>query len=64
MAYEFLKYLFSEKGEKAYLNIYKYYLPARISLYSDIKEREINDNFYVKLKDFFNSEANYASFDK
>jgi len=64
MAYEILKYMFSEKGEKAYLNNFKYYLPARISLYADLKDREVNENFYVKLKDFYNSEAIYSSFDK
>jgi len=63
-AYEFMKYIFSEEWEKAYLNHFKYYIPARISVYSDVKDRKISDSFNIKLKDFYNSEAIYSSFDK
>jgi ABC-type glycerol-3-phosphate transport system substrate-binding protein len=64
VAYDFLKYLFSEEWEKAYLKHFKNYIPARLSVYSELKDRKINDNFNVKLKNFYNSEANYSSFDK
>ncbi len=64
MAYEILKYMFSEAWEKAYLKNFKYYLPARVSVYADLKNREIHDKFYIKLKDFYNSEAIYSSFNK
>ncbi len=64
MAYSLLEYMFSEEGQKKYLNNFKYYLPSRISLYADIKDKNINDAFNVKLKNFFNSEASYSSFDK
>ena len=64
IAEKLLKYIYSEVGEKAYLSHFKYYLPARVSLYSDVKDRAILDNFYIKLKNFYNSEAIYSSFDK
>ena len=64
LSYALLKYMFSEEWQLAYLNEHKYYLPWRISLYSEVKNIEINDSFYIKLKDFFNSEAEYSSFDK
>lgn len=64
IAYDFLKYIYSEEWEKAYLSHLKYYLPARLSVYSELKDRKINDNFNVKLKNFYNSEATYSSFDK
>lgn len=64
LAYEFLNYLFSEEGEKAYISHFKYYLPARISAYSELKDNKIHDDFHVKLKDFYNTEAIYSSFNK
>jgi ABC-type glycerol-3-phosphate transport system substrate-binding protein len=64
ISYAFLKYLFSEEGEKSYLSHFKYYLPARISVYSELKDNTINDSFYIKLKNFYNSEAIYSSFNK
>jgi len=64
MAYNLLKYIYSENWEKSYLNNFKHYLPARISLYADLKNREVNEAFYVKLQDFYNPEAEYSSFDK
>lgn len=63
-AYSFLKFIFSEEWEKTYLKAYKHYLPARISLYSDLKDEIINDAFFIKKKHFYNSEAIYSSFDK
>ena len=64
LAYEFLVYLFSEEGQKSYLEKFKYYLPARISVYSELKDNKIHDDFHIKLKNFYNNEALYYSFDK
>jgi ABC-type glycerol-3-phosphate transport system substrate-binding protein len=64
LAYEFLNYVFSEEGEKAYINHFKYYVPARISVYSELKDDKIHDDFHIKLKNFYNSEATYSSFNK
>ncbi len=64
IATELLKYIFSEQWQKAYIDVFRHYLPARISLYSSIKDRLIHDDFHIKQKHFFNPEANYSSFDK
>ena len=64
MALEFLKYLFSEKWEKKYLLHFKYYLPARLSIYEDIKDRDILEPYHIKLKNFYKTDAIYSSFDK
>ncbi len=64
LAYLIMDYLFSENWEKSLLKNIKYYIPARISLYSDFKDNRILNNFNVKLKNFYSTEANYYSFDK
>ncbi len=64
LAYDFLKYLFSEEWQKAYITAFKYYIPARISVYADLKDTNINDDFYIKISNFYNSEAIYSSFNK
>jgi len=64
LAYTFLSYLFSEDWEKSYIENLKHYIPARISVYSELKDNDIHDDFYIKLKHFYNSEAVYSSFNK
>ena len=64
MANEFMKYIFSEKWQTAYLKEYTHYMPARVSVYSEYKDREILDWYSVKLKNFDNPEVLYSSFDK
>ena len=63
-SYAFLSYIFSEFWEKKYLNHFKYLLPARTWLYDELKDDFINDNFFVKRKNFYNSTIEYSSFDK
>lgn len=64
IANEFLKYLFSEEWQLNYLEKFKYYIPARVSVYSDLKDLKIHDDYHIKLNNFYNLEATYSSFDK
>jgi len=65
MAYTLLKYIFSEEWEKKYLKHFNYYIPARWNLREELSDRVIIDSLkFVKLKDFYDSSANYSSFDK
>ena len=64
IALTLLKYLNTDEWAEAYLEKYKYYLPARLSLESDMSEQKISNYFEnVVLWDFY-SENPLSSFDK
>jgi ABC-type glycerol-3-phosphate transport system substrate-binding protein len=64
MSNKLLTYIFSEEWEKELIKDLKYFLPARLSLYDELKDQTIHENFYIKLKHFYNPNVIYSSFDK
>jgi ABC-type glycerol-3-phosphate transport system substrate-binding protein len=64
LATTFLSYLASEEWENAYLNAYPYYLPALVKLEEKRLGEKISPNFNIVLKDFYNPDFIFSSFDK
>jgi hypothetical protein len=57
------QYLSNDNGAWEYLDNYKYYLPALLSLESDKLEDKILDEYSVTLGDFYNPDHLLQSFD-
>ena len=64
LANAFLKYLYSDIWAEDYLSLFKYYLPALLSLESDKLEEKISDDYNIVLNDFYSNEHELSSFDK
>lgn len=64
VASKFLWYLASDKWAKQYLDNYKYYLPALLSLESDKLEEKVNSAYNIVLWNFYSSDYDLSSFDK
>ncbi len=64
MAEDFLLYLSSNIWAQNYLESFAYYLPALLSLESDMLDSKIHPNYYVSLKDFYSTEHELSSFNK
>lgn len=63
-AQTFVKYLSTESAQKKFLTTYPYYLPALISLESDVLSEKIDSNYPIILKDFLREDTIRASYDK
>ena len=64
LANDFLAYIASDLWAENFLEQYKYFLPALLSLESDKLEEKIHPNFNIILNDFYNSEYELSSFNK
>ena len=64
LADTFLKYLASEQGQRKYLDLYPYYLPAQISLESEKLSEKLDPAYSIILKDFVRDDTVKSSFDK
>ncbi|MCD5380405.1 extracellular solute-binding protein [Candidatus Gracilibacteria bacterium] len=66
IAFTFLKYLNSDAGSSAYLDKYRYYLPARLNLEAEMIEQKVSNYFdSVVLGDFYtNDKTPLSSFNK
>lgn len=61
---DILKYFSSTEWQKKYLELFPYYLPSLLSLVSERLEQNINSNYVIKYKDFYNSSFELTSFNK
>ena len=66
VAFTFLKYLNSDAWASAFLDKYRYYLPARLNLEADMAEQQVSNYFdSVVLGDFYtNDKTPLSSFNK
>jgi ABC-type glycerol-3-phosphate transport system substrate-binding protein len=64
LSFDFLRYLTTDIWAEDFLNNFKYYLPALLSLESDKLEEKISDKYNIILWDFFNSDYELSSFNK
>lgn len=64
LATDFLSYLASDIWADDYLNHFKYFLPALLSLESEKLDSKIHDDFNIVLNDFYNNDYELSSFDK
>jgi ABC-type glycerol-3-phosphate transport system substrate-binding protein len=64
LASDLLLYLSTDSWAWNYLSKYPYYLPALLSLESDILEEKINPEYNVVLENFHNPDFELSSFDK
>ena len=64
LANDFLAYLSTDIWAENFLKNFPYYLPALLSLESDLLWEKIHKDYNVILNDFFNSEYDLSSFDK
>ncbi len=64
LAQDFLTYLATDNWATTFLNNFKYYLPALLSLDSEFLPKKIHDDFNVVLEDFYVDEYMLSSFDK
>jgi hypothetical protein len=64
LAKAFMSYLASDIWEENFLNNFSYYLPALLSLESDMLDSKISDKYNIVLSDFYNSDYELSSFDK
>lgn len=60
----FLSYLSTDLWQQDYLDNYKYYLPAILSLESEKLEEKVDEDYFIVLWDFFSDKLLYTSFDK
>ncbi|MCH2188414.1 ABC transporter substrate-binding protein [Candidatus Gracilibacteria bacterium] len=63
IAYDLFAYLSSDNGASQYLDEHSHYLPALLSLESDLLEEKVDDDYNVVLGDFHHSDSDLVSFD-
>jgi ABC-type glycerol-3-phosphate transport system substrate-binding protein len=61
-ASELLRLMLTESAQKTYLQKFPHYLPALLSLESDMMEQKINPDYNIVYKDFFDANAIPVSF--
>lgn len=59
-----LSYMTTDDGAEKYLDVFPYYLPAKISLEDDMLEEKIDDSYNVVYKDFYDRSSILTSFNK
>jgi len=64
LANAFLWYLSSDIWAEDFLGLFKYYLPALLSLESNKLDEKIDDNYNIVLNDFYSNDHELSSFDK
>jgi len=64
LAYNLLGYMTSEAAAAEYLKNYTYYLPALLSLESQVLTQKVDESYNISLWDFYNSAYELSSFNK
>ncbi len=64
LAYNLLSYMTSESASEKYLDNYGYYLPALLSLESQMLSKKVDESYNISLWDFYNSSYELSSFNK
>ncbi len=61
---DFLTFLASNIWQETFLNSYPFYLPANLSLESELDTRKINDSYNIVIWNFYDDSYELTSFDK
>ncbi len=64
LAKSLMQYFSSEDWQKNYLKMFRYYMPAMLSLVDERLDENIKDWYNIKYKDFYNKNLDLTTFNK